>query len=173
MARKARNLRLTCFAHTTCSQFFKKYPLKDRRKECHNINNPQWTRTKFGIIEIHHWSYIYCRQGGSYTSSEQLKMKLGTWGIKRNHIYDLGTFGGSNHPPKVTLVVWLVCHSNSKLAFQLLVTIICLSRLGCLLTYTAHFVVLCHVLFTSLFVAKYFSLGCLVTHTAHFIVKYC
>ena len=39
------------------------------------------------------------------------------------------TFGGSNHPPKVTLVVWLVCHSNSKLAFCLLVTIIYLSSL--------------------------------------------
>ena len=32
-------------------------------------------------------------------------------------------------PPKVTLVVWLVCHSNSKLAFHFLVTFICLSNL--------------------------------------------
>ena len=56
-------------------------------------------------------------------------MKLGTWRIKRKHIFDLGTFGGSNHPPKVTLVVWLVCHSNSKLVFHFLVTIICLSSL--------------------------------------------
>ena len=31
--------------------------------------------------------------------------------------------------PKVTLVVWLVCHSNSKLAFNFLVTVICLSSL--------------------------------------------
>ena len=31
--------------------------------------------------------------------------------------------------PKGTLVVWLVCHSNSKLAFHFLVTIICLSSL--------------------------------------------
>ena len=86
----------------------------------------QWTRTKFGIFEIHSWSDTCCKQVGSYTSSEQLKMKPGTWGIKRNPIFDSGTFGGSNHPPKVTLVVWLVCHSNIKLAFYFLVTIICL-----------------------------------------------
>ena len=60
----------------------------------------QWTRTKFGIISIHHWSYIYCKQVGSYTSSEQLKMKPGTWGIKINPIFDLGTIGGLNHPQK-------------------------------------------------------------------------
>ena len=86
---------------------------------------PQWTR----IFEIHSWSDTCCKQVWSYTSSEQLKMKPGTWGIKRNPIFDLGTFGGSNHPPKVTLVVWLVCHSNNKLAFQFLVKIICLSSL--------------------------------------------
>ena len=37
-------------------------------------------------------------------------------------------FGGHS-TPKVTLFVWLVCHSNSKLAFHFLVTIICLSSL--------------------------------------------
>ena len=91
-------------------------------------NGPERSLGFFKYI-IHHWSYIYCWQVVSYTSLEQLKMKLCTWGIKINHIFDWGTFWGSNHPPKVTLVVWLVCHSNSKLAFRLLVTIIYLSSL--------------------------------------------
>ena len=49
------------------------------------------------IVEV---TYKYYWQVGSYTSSEQLKMKLGTGGIKINPIFDLGTFGGSNHPQK-------------------------------------------------------------------------
>ena len=57
----------------------------------------EWT-IEFGIFYIHSWSDIYCGEVGSYTSPEQLKMKLGTGGIKINPIFDLGTFWGSNHP---------------------------------------------------------------------------
>ena len=55
--------------------------------------------------------------------------ETGHWGNKNKSYFWFRDHWGVKSTPKGTLVVWLVCHSNSKLTFHFLVTIICLSSL--------------------------------------------